>query len=623
MSFLLWWRSRLPLLFIVLVFLIPVLVTWSLFVLPAPILGENQTLKLTDRKGNELASIHFDKWGQYTPIEKMSPWLLEAAIATEDQDFLLHHGYDFDRIIGSLFSNIAQGEIVQGASTITQQVAKNLFLNQEQTWERKIEEFFLSLRLEAHYDKSTILEAYLNSAYFGHGLYGIENATQFFLHKSAYSISLAESALMIAIINSPGLFSPLIDYSRSISRQQEVLKRMFEQQRISLTEYEQARVEPLELFGSAIEDYSPFGYYKDAVMEELIRLGLWTREYQQLGLVVQTYLDATLQKEVVAIASSYDGLDEVQVASVLMRPYSGEVLALVGGFNYLTSPFNRALYAMRQTGSAIKPLLYYLALQNGMTPTSKFRSEETTFFIRDFGSYEPHNYQDTYANRDITMIEALAVSDNIYAVKTTLLFGSAALANLLNQFGIEAPSLPSIGLGVADISPLQLTSIYNTFASEGVYFKPRFIKKVETPTGKVLYQATNEGIKKLDSTTTLILNQMMKVPFSSTLESYTSPSLKGYQPSLPFGGKTGSTASDAWVLGYNPALTLGVWVGNDEGGEIHRTGLAKQIFLKIANTFSLTQKALWYSPSSFLEGRRIDPISGEDDMEGELFYFRR
>lgn len=623
MKFFRWWKKRLALLFIVLVFLMPLLITWSFYILPKPILGENQTLRIYDQLGNEMMTVHFDKWGTYIPYEKISPYVIQATIVMEDRDFYTHHGYDFDRILQSLWINMRAGQIVQGASTITQQLAKNLFLSIDQTWSRKLKEIYLSLRLEAHYDKNKIMEAYLNSAYFGHGIYGIENAAQFFFRKPAWTLSLAESALLVAIINSPGLYSPLIDWQQSRERQQLVLSKLQETNQISAVEYEAALAEPMVIVGDAsCCGNKAFGYYKDAVIEQLSDLNLLTPTNLARGLQVETYLDSSLQMKLQTIADFYQGKDDVQLAIAIMRPYSGEVIGLMGGFDYDQSTYNRAVHAKRQTGSAIKPLLYYLALENGLSITSKLRSEETTFFIRNHGEYAPQNYQNTYANRDITLLEALATSDNIYAVKTTLLIGSSTVADKLqNSFSIEAPALPSIGLGVADITPLQLTSLYNSFASEGTYYKPSFIRQVKTTSGRVLYTASSGGKKVFNPNTTIILNQALRIPFDSDHGFYTTPSLRGYQPAVPFAGKTGSTDSDSWVLAYNPTITLGVWIGNEEGNELQRTGQAKQIFLQIANFYSQNQRPLWYGPSSALVAKRINPITGDEADNGDIYYF--
>ena len=318
--------------------------------------------------------------------------------------------------------------------------------------------------------------------------------------------------------------------------------------------------------------------------------------YSHSGDITRMFYDGTLDIVTNAISTSiYDSFEE-EVAVVIMKPYSGKVLCLIGGKNYLQSELDRATSSYFQIGSTIKPILYYLGMCSGMTPLSTFKSEKTDFYIKDIGLYSPKNSNDKYANRNITMLEALSLSDNIYAIKTTLLLGSHTIASFLNRFGIDIENVnPTIGLGSVSLSPLQLCSIYNTFASDGAYYPPVFYSKITLSNNNLLINNKETPSFYLNKQIVNVLSYLLLSPFDEGLVSYTSPSLLNYQTNVRFGAKTGSTSYCSWVVGYNPNYTICVWTGNDKNNENKNSNLSKVIFQKIANNLTYNSGDIYFT----------------------------
>ena len=513
----------------------------------------------------------------WVTLNDISPSAIEAMIAIEDRSFYNHYGLDIKRIGGSVIANMKAMRKVQGASTITQQYARNLFLTMDKTWKRKITEAFYALRLEINYDKSEILEGYLNTISYGHGAYGIEAASQFYYGKSAKELSLAEGAMLAGIPKGPSVYSPLNDYDRAKSRQVLILRAMEETTVISSKEAEAASEEKLVFTGSHPHHRAESApYFYDTVKNELInKVGLDERVIALGGLKVFTTLDPK-QQEIAeqVIAETVTDSSEIQIGFAAMDPKTGFVTALVGGRSYDESPFNRAVQAVRQPGSTIKPLLYYAALERGFTPSTLIRSEPTTFeYDQGKSEYTPQNFNNQYPNGEITMAQALAVSDNIYAVKTHLFLGQDVLAGLMNKLGITTKILevPSLALGASGVKVVELLNSYSMIANGGKKVEPTFIQKVEDYQGKVIYEAelTNEQILKPELT--YVLSQMMTGVFDPKLNGYatvTGASIAN-QMSRVYAGKSGSTKSDSWMAGFTPGLAAAVWTGYDEGKKLH------------------------------------------------------
>lgn len=561
---------------------------------PNYVLYRPYDITLYTEEDQTIYSRHFHQEGSYVELEKISPHTIHALIASEDKRFYQHHGLDYARIIKSAWNNLWNGRLSEGGSTITQQYARTIFLSNEKTFSRKLKEAWIARKIEMTYSKEEILEGYLNAAYFGHNLYGIDQASRYFFHKIPSALSVAESALLIGLLSSPTSYSPENNQTLAENKKNQVLKKMYEQKYITDREYLEATKEKLTYYFSFPNSTSSqMLYYYDGVIKELEERQLYTPYNQKIGLNVYSTFIPEIQSQIEQVLSQYHFSSEISV--IVMKPYTGDILAMVGGKNYQESPFNRALYAKRQTGSAIKPLLYYLGLENGMTPLTKMKSEPTTFYIDGIGEYAPRNANDQYAYRDITMLEAIALSDNIYATKTTLLLGSSSLQSLLKHFGIsDAEANPTIGLGSNAMTPLQLTSIFNTFASEGAYYHPTFLKKVERKTGEILYQKAASPKFYLGRNSVIQLNYLLRSPFDQALKTYATPSMLGYEPTARFSVKTGTTDSDRWIVGYNPQYTISVWMGNDDNTLFKDGSIAKKIFQQIANAMMKRHKDYFY-----------------------------
>ena len=284
-----------------------------------------------------------------------------------------------------------------------------------------------------------------------------------------------------------------------------------------------------------------------------------------------------------------------------MKPYSGEVLALLGSKDYQNSQYNRAIESYRQIGSTIKPFIYYLGLCSGLNPLTKLKSEPTTFNFEDGSSYSPKNSNDIYAYKEISMVEAMAMSDNIYAVKTSLVVGSEQIKNLLNSMSgkIENSTL-AIALGGVEMTPLQLASCYNTFASEGTYFEPSFIKKVSSHNNITYYKHNSNGKSVLQYEECLMINHMLKSPFDRGLITYSTPTMNAYQTTNTFACKTGTTTSSSWVVGFNQDYTILVYVGSDDNSSLTDYSIGKKIWQNIANELTLNKKDSFYTYPSNL-----------------------
>ena len=410
----------------------------------APTLNQSQAYYLYDNK-NELL---FDNSNQWIKIDNISNYLVTATIDTEDKYFYYHVGFDYLRILKAAIVNIKTGSLSEGASTITQQYARNLFLNYDKTWNRKIDEAILAFKLESHYTKNEILEGYLNTINYG-GVYGIENASYYYFGHSSSTLSLAEASMLAGIPQSPSNYSPFINEELAKKRQKVVLESMVNNGDITKEEADLAYNTILIYNSEEDKEYTNnLLYFKDEVIKELYSIkSIPNSIIETGGLKIYTTLDSEAQKSLEsAVKTNMETANpELQLASTMIDPQNGGVLALIGGVDYNTSSFNRATDALRQVGSTMKPFLYYAALENGFTASSSFISEKTTFSFSNGKTYTPNNFNDTYANAAISMGAAISYSDNVYAVKTNLFLGEETLVNTAKKLGIKtiwALSLP-------------------------------------------------------------------------------------------------------------------------------------------------------------------------------------
>ena len=571
-----------------------------------------------------------DNW---VNLSNISNYLINATIATEDKYFYKHIGFDYLRIGKAIITNIIKQNRSEGASTITQQYARNLFLNFDKTWKRKLEEALLACELEVHYTKDQILEGYLNTINYG-GVYGIEEASKFYFGKSAKDLDLAEASLLAGIPQSPSNYSPVKNYNLSKERQKIVLSMMKKNKLITNKEYNEALNEELNIIGTQEKStLTNINYFKDAVFEELESIPqIPSSLIDTGGLKIYTTLDTSAQESLEkALYNHIDSKNEIQSAAIMMDPNTGRILAMIGGINYNTSQYNRATKAKRQVGSTMKPILYYAALESGFTPSSSFTSEVTTFTFAEGKTYTPKNYNDHYANGPISMETAIAYSDNIFAVKTHLFLGENMLVNTAKRLGITSnlSPIPSLPLGTEEISLLEMTSAYSTFASLGNKTTPHFIIKIEDSKGNILYQSKEEKEQVLNPSLTYILNQMLTSTYNQNFIDYNYPTLMSIYPKIShrYAIKSGTTDTDLWIIGYTENLVLGVWTGYDENKKIDSSDYPyhKNVWIDTMEDYYKTHTTSWYEIPDNVVGVLVNPITGiiadDTSTKKEMFFY--
>lgn len=610
------------LLFLSLVDILVGLYYFVCLILPKVQMLYSNDLTVYNNQNEVIIQTHHDVTGQYVSLKQMSPYLPIAFIAAEDQNFYRHYGYDLGGILRAAFNTIFKGN-TQGGSTITQQLARTLFLSNEKTLSRKIQEAILTARIEMNYSKDEILEQYLNSIYLGHDLYGVAVASRYYFNKSCQDLTLDEAAMLAGIANAPAINAPDIHYENALKRKNYVLSNLYENKQITKEIYETYKNIDTPIQIQPLAKENAYQFYQREIVKELKNLGLYTKKNLAIGLNIYTSFSTKVTDIVYQVLQQFRPNTDTQAAILVLKPYTNQILAMAGSFS-VEDEYNRALMSVRQVGSTIKPCIYYMALDYGFTPISKFKSEKTTFHIEGIGDYSPQNSNHVYANRDITMIEAVAVSDNIYSTKTLLFLGTSKLNDFLSLFGVDANNeVPSAALGVHELTLLQLASIYNTFAAEGKYYEPKFIQKITDKRGKVLYQAKQTGKQILNPSTTLILNQLLRAPFDANAQGYATPTLLNYQPDAIYAAKTGSTLQDSLVVAYNPNYTIAVWVGKDNNEPLYETSLSRKMFEEIANRLTTKENVNdWYEKGLFLKEEKINPLTGYDDPNGSYYWFK-
>ncbi len=564
-------------------------------------------------------------------LKEISPNLINATISIEDKNFYNHKGFDFLRIVKALFINLKEGENLQGASTITQQYTKNLFLDFDKTWERKLKEAWLTIRLEAHYKKDDILEGYLNTINYG-GIFGIENASKYYFGKSSKNLTLAEASMLAGIPKNPSDYSPLTNETKAKNRQKTILNSMVENKYITKEDAQNAYNEKLVYKTEEEKDsLKMMRYYQDAVMDELEKIDSIPASFLDTGgLKIYTNLDTNAQKLLEESANKNITNDNIQLAGVVMDPKTGKVLALTGGRDYNKSQYNRATKATRQVGSTIKPFLYYSALENGFTPSTTFTSEKTTFTFEGNKTYTPKNYNDEYPKKPISMAAAIAYSDNIYAVKTHLFLGENNLANMLKRVGInkKVDELPSLALGAEEINMMEMMAGYATLANEGNKIKPFFISKVADMKGNILYEYKPNPENVLNKNTVYVLNELLTTTYAKEFVDYNTPTCYNISPKMTrkYAIKSGTTDTDNLIFGYNKDLLVGLWTGYDDNKAVISTDSSniKNTWIDIMEGYLKDKEDNWYETPNNVVGVAIDPISGEvatNNGKAKLLYY--
>ncbi|MDB9312433.1 penicillin-binding protein 1A [Spirulina sp. CS-785/01] len=523
-----------------------------------------ETSYIYDIEGKLLDSLHGEHNREVIKLDEISPELKRAVLAIEDSHFYLHEGINPNSVGRALMVNIQSGNVVEGGSTITMQLVKNLFLSRERTVSRKLAEAVLAIRVEQIFTKDQILEMYLNTIYWGHNSYGVETAAQSYFNKSASELSLAEATMMAGLIQAPEDYSPFINYKETKRRQSLVLQRMEEVGWITAQEAEEAKTTPLLLGQPTAWKSSELPYITEAVVGELQRR-FGEDALLKGGMRVQTTVDYDFQKmaeENVADAHQKlrsRGLYADQVALVAVDPRTHFVKALVGGVNYKESQFNRAIQSLRQPGSAFKPFVYYTAFASGeYTPGSTV--EDTPVRYRDGSAYyEPQNYGGSFAG-PMSIRAALIQSRNVPAVKLGQSVGLDNVIEVCRTLGIKSPLDPviSLPLGAIGITPLELAGAYATFASNGWHSDPTIIVRATDSSGNVILDNTPKPRQVLDPWATASLTAVLKGVINEGTATKA-------QIGRPAAGKTGTTTSerDVWFVGYVPQLSVAVWIGND------------------------------------------------------------
>ena len=562
---------------------------------------------------------------EWISLDDISPYLIEATINTEDKNFYKHIGFDYLRILKAMVVNITSGTTSQGASTITQQYAKNLFLDFDKTWKRKWDEMWYTIEIESHYSKDEILEGYLNTINYGHGKYGIETASKYYFGKSAKDLTLAEAAMLTGIPKSPSNYSPFVNLEKATQRQQMILKNMYDDGVISEAEYNKALDKELKFIGEEQEDeLESVMYYQDAVIEELKSLKEIPESFLETGgLKVYTSLDMVAQKELEETVKNTMPDSDLETASVMVNPNNGRVIALVGGKDYSKSEFNRAVNAKRQVGSTMKAFLYYAALENGFTASTTFTSEETTFTFNNDQTYSPQNYNGTYGNKPISMATAIAYSENIYAVKTHMFLGEDTLVDMAKRLGITSKldEVPSLALGTSEIGMLEMAGAYAAFANEGYKVTPHFITKVVDKEGNVLYEADEEKELILNSSLTFILNNLLTATYDANFIDYNYPTAVNLASRMThkYSLKSGTTNTDNWYIGYNKDIVTAVWCGYDDSRDLKSSEYkyAQNIWLNTMENYMKDKDDIWYSQPENVVGVLVNPITGKPAVDSD------
>lgn len=583
--------------------------------LPKININNVNNISIYDKENDIIFSGNGNK--EWISLNNISNYLIDATISTEDKRFYNHPGFDILRIAKSMYVNVTTKNLSQGASTITQQLARNLFSNFDKTWRRKLKEAWYAFRIEIDYSKDEILEAYLNTINYGNGVLGIENASYYYFNKSAKDLSLAEASMLAGIPKAPNAYSPLNDSETAKKRQGIILNYMVKNKKISEKEAEDAYDIELKYIGKKQKlNLSTLMYYKDAVVNELNSIKSIPDSYINSGLKVYTSLDINAQTILENSMKNNINDDKLQVASIMMKPDNGAIIALIGGTDYLKTEYNRALYSKRQVGSTMKPILYYAALENGFTASTNFLSQATTFTFSDNDTYTPQNYGAIYPNHDISMAAAIAYSDNIYAVKTHLFLGEDVLVNTAKRIGINETleKIPSLPLGTEELNIIDYVGGYATFANGGYKIKPHLIEKVLDCNDNVLYEFKEEKEPVLNSSIVYILNDLMTGTYDLTMIDYNYPTCGSLVNKITnkYAIKTGTTDTDSWTIGYNKDILIGVWNGYDDAKTIEMNAVksSKNIWADAIEGYLKDKDTSWYDMPDNVVGVLVDPING-------------
>ncbi|MBM7855600.1 1A family penicillin-binding protein [Desulfohalotomaculum tongense] len=532
--------------------------------------------RVLDSSGRLITTI-----GEYNRIpvklEEISPYMRQAIVAVEDARFYKHPGVDPVGLLRAVYHNIRAGKLVEGGSTITQQLAKNLYLSHQRTLSRKVKEMYYAILLERYYTKDEILNKYLNTVYFGRGCYGVEAAAGKFFNKRAKDLTAAESAMLAGFVKAPSIYSDPGNIEAARKRQKTVLKRMYELNFIDEKTLKKAQNEPVNIV-PVPPHAGEAGYFIAQLLKQLDEVLPGGKDILYTGgLEIETTLDLDMQKaaeEAVDMRLKNED-DELQAALVAINPANGYVVAMVGGKDYSQSQYNRAL-AARQPGSAFKPFVYAAALEHGFTAASTFFCGPVEYPQFDNKPYKPTDYGGGYHNRYFTLKEALKISDNVVAVQLNVQIGPRVVADLARRLGIKSQlkAYPSLALGTSEVTPMELANAYAVFAGGGILAEPIYFTRVKDSRGQVLVSRRSKLSRVMDEKHAYIITDMLKSVFEP------GGTASNLNINRPAAGKTGTTDNyhDAWFVGYTPELVAAVYVGydKDEKGQVRIVGTGGQ-----------------------------------------------
>jgi len=528
-----------------------------------------QTTHIYDIKGKPLTSLHGEANREVVKLDQISPNLKRAVMAIEDSHFYQHQGVNPTSLGRAFFANYREGSVVEGGSTMTMQLVKNLFLSRDRTFNRKVAEAVLAVRVEQVFSKTEILELYLNQVYWGHNTYGVQTASQSYFGKSAKDLNLAEASMLAGLIQAPEEYSPFVDMKAAKTRQALVIQRMQQLGWISATEAQTAKQQPIKLGKITSWQTSELPVITEAVISELNqRFGEET--VLKGGMRIQTTVDYNFQKMAEQVVRREheqlinNGVNADQLALAAVDPRTHFVKAIVGSSDPGRSQFNRAIQSRRQPGSAFKPFVYYLAFASGKyTPDTIVVDQPIT--LRDGEEvYTPNNYGGGYGG-SMTARTSLIQSRNIPVLKMGQDLGLDRVIELCRSLGIKSPMEPvlSLPLGSVGLTPLEMAGAFATFASNGWHSDTTIIARVTDPNGNVLLDNTPKPKLLLDPWATASLNAVMTGVI-------TEGTARSAQIGRQAAGKTGTTSSerDVWFVGYVPQLSVAVWLGNDNNAPI-------------------------------------------------------
>ena len=582
-----------------------------------PAVGNNMrpavSSQVFDSHGRLITTLHSDQNRLPIDINKVPQNLQNAFIAAEDNRFYEHIGIDPIGIFRAIFANLTNRGIAQGGSTITQQLAKNAFLSQEQTLKRKIQEAMLALEIEHKYSKKEILEMYMNQIYFGQGAYGIQTAAKTYFNKDVNELTLTQCAMLAGLPKSPNYYSPFNNLNEAKKRKNVVLDQMVKYGYVSAAEAEDAKNQDLGLSKShQSKEADEYASFIDYVSQQVAKKYGDDALYKE-GLKIYTTMDVDKQHAAVRamrnLPNNYtdeNGLTQPQAAIVSIDPKTGHILAMVGGRGQ--DSFNRASMAVRQPGSAFKPFVYLTALQHDMTPDTTMNDQPVTY-----GSWSPKNAGGSYSGT-MTLSDALAHSVNTIAVQLADQVGTKNIIANAKKMGITTLDAKDDNLAMAlggltkGVTPLEMASAYGTFANKGVHVKPTAIVKILERNGNVLEDAST--LEK-EETKTRVMSEREAYEMTTMLEGVIDHGT-GTAAAIgrPAAGKTGTTDDnkDAWFVGYTPDIVTAVWIGDDTGshslGEIYGGTIPAEIWKDYMSSATSDESGGDFSAPSGMERRK-------------------